>query len=506
MGFPDAEGYFLRCLRERGTGNSPVAAARLLGRSGGKRSIDPLTGCLTGGELSQAAADAMADIGSPEAAAALLAKADREEAFLALARLAPASAHDLFRKKLEEPAPLNTAAARALGRIGKAEDAALLLPLIASADRELARAAFEGYAAMGAPEGLEPLAKAAAEGVEPWMVGPLAALDSPEARAILFTGLGPRPLKGLWKKLAFWKRAPRADLPDLYRALAGAGEGEIVAELARRLHAGMDPTEMKALLGNECIASDPKAREELARMARGRDLVAAYRAFAAWGACPDAGYFPEAMRLFRIAGFLEMDQASAVEDEERMLEAAAHESSPCLLVGGLLESTVLDLAPLVESLRKRLHAGNFAAEGRPEPLAGAGGGNLAPFLDAFDDAYPAMKEALPRLWRLLNETTEGGFPLFELLWCHTGLHRGGIQRMAYRRMDDALDRWTAGKDDTFLPEVEKAQGHVPREGELRGPLLALFQKARARLMAECKDLVVWVEGGQRGDIVLVEKL
>jgi hypothetical protein len=506
MGSPDAEGYFLRWIRETSVTQPPHIAVRALGRIAGKRSFAPLVETLKNPSLFAAACEALSRYGEAEAAAPLLPHADRPEALTALARMGARAAREKFLEALAGEMPLAAEAARGLGRAGNPEDGKALLPHLASPSFEMAAAAFEAYCALGVPEGYEPLRAACAEGVAPWMVAPLARLDDPQAYEILFSGLGEHPAKTLWRKILFWKRPPQAEPREIYAALGNARDPRITIELARSISQRMNRLELRGLLRNPLVHEDAAASAEMVRILRGRDLLAAYFVAESWLRDPSIAFFFEALRTLRLEGFLEMDHASAIDDEARLLETAARESSPSLLLGGFLDSGLLDLDTLHAGLRRRFAEGSFPSDGRPADLDDAGWGNFKPLLDALDLAFPGMKDSMNRLWRVLLDTEDRGAPLYELFWCETGLHRGGIQRLLRRRMEESVSLWTEGKDDGFLREVEKASAQVPTEGPLTAPLGEIFARARAKLMAECKDMVVWTEGGKRGDMVLIARL
>ncbi|NTU60685.1 MAG: hypothetical protein HGA98_06465, partial [Deltaproteobacteria bacterium] len=130
----------------------------------------------------------------------------------------------------------------------------------------------------------------------------------------------------------------------------------------------------------------------------------------------------------------------------------------------------------------------------------------AVFLEALGEASPALREPLFRLANLLAELTSGGDSLLDLGLCVTGEHLGGLQRALCRGFPSAVGRLVEGRDDRFLPALDRLAARVPEEGPVRPFLRGLFDKARRALMAECRDMAVYSEGAPRGDMVLVEQL
>jgi hypothetical protein len=200
-----------------------------------------------------------------------------------------------------------------------------------------------------------------------------------------------------------------------------------------------------------------------------------------------------------------MDQTWGVADEDRLMESCARDNNPCLMLGGFLDSDALDCEAILPSLLRRFVRWEFPKPLREEDLFAADDSFIRLF-DKFDEAHPAFEEHLDRLWGLLLEEEADGSPLFELFWSQTGLHRGGVQRLIARRMVESVRLWTAGKDDSFLPELDRAAADIPREGRLGVRLGAIFETTRTRLKAQCKDMVVWMEGGRQGDMVLIDKI
>jgi hypothetical protein len=214
------------------------------------------------------------------------------------------------------------------------------------------------------------------------------------------------------------------------------------------------------------------------------------------------------MRLLRMPGFVELDSATAIMDPQHLLESRSAELNPALMVGRFLESGLIDLPSLLKKLRERFGQKRFPMSMPPmSRFSALEDGGFGPFLEALGNAHSMTREELSRIWELFIELEDDSIPLFELFWSESGLHRGGIQRLILRSLERGVGRWIEGKDDKFLSELDAVESTIPRDGPLAVRVLATFETARTKLMSECKDMVVWMEGGgQRGDIVLIEKL
>ncbi|TLN21069.1 hypothetical protein FDZ71_04145 [bacterium] len=265
--------------------------------------------------------------------------------------------------------------------------------------------------------------------------------------------------------------------------------------------------ELRPLLKIKALYSQKSAENDLLELFKGQEAAISYLVADGWLNNPSREFLIAAARVLRKPGFTEMDSLSAIMDPQHLIESRSREINPCLLVGSFLDSGLIDLFAFVSTLRNRFSAKKFPAA--PSPLARFGSmseGGFAPFIEAVAAANTALREELSRIWEVLLDATDEGSPVFEIFWAETGLHRGGLQRMILRRLPAAVEAWTDGRDDKFLGELDAVESTIPRDGPLAARVLEVFRGARMKLKRECKDMVVWMEGGQRGDIVLIEKL
>ncbi|TAL15744.1 HEAT repeat domain-containing protein [bacterium] len=508
MGHPDAERYFLRYLPEKKPEKVTRVAIEALSRLRSEKYFEFLVKCVDDPYLFPAVADALVNIGGERAGELLLPHTERWEGFEALAKLAYPKARPLFIRALRQGPPMDAAAATALGKIGNPEDGERLSPLIGGKNHELSRAAFISYAKMGAPQGPEPLLRVAAKELQPWMVEPLSSLDSPEVYSLFMKNMESSKAGSLLKKMVFWKQEVKTENSWLYRGLRNCQDPAVAAELAVKLRQNPSKAELRALLQNKTLFTLESAEKDLLGLVQGNDLYASYLATRGWLNSPSTSFMTAAMKLLRMPGYVELDAATAIMDPQHLLESRSAELNPVLLVGRFLESGLVDLQSLQEKLKERLGQKKFPAVISPRTRFSAlEDGGFGPFLEALGNAHSTIREELSRIWELFIDIEDESVPLFELFWSESGLHRGGIQRLIMRSLDGSVRRWIEGKDDRFLSELDSVESTIPRDGPLAARILGSFSSARVKLMSECKDIVVWMEGGgQRGDIVLIEKL
>ncbi len=499
LGHPEAEGYFARVLRERASADAMAVAVRCLGRIRGEKTLPLVLGALEQPLLVAEACGALGRYGTPEAVAALAARAEEFPAFQALARLGAADP-DRLTAALGRGAPWTAAAAQGLGLRGDPAQGERLLPLLASRDREEARAAFEAYARLGAPQGVAPLLQAAGRGLEAWSVEALGALGDPEAHGFLLAALAPPRPAGFWRRLLGGTKPGYADRRGVFRAVRGATDPGVLDALTGWLTAEDDPVALRELLGCRGLAEGGRG-EALAGAWRGGGLTVRYAAARALLQAPSGAFLAEALDCLGQPGLLSLDGAPASTDPARVLEVLARDENPFLLLGGFLDSGLADLETLEADLAARLGTWSFPGEGAAA-RDGAGGA----FLGAFGDARPGVRRDLGRLWTLLGEVTDRGDPLVELFLCHGGAHRGGLQRMLLRAFPAAVARFVQGRGDRHLPELDAVAAHLPTAGPAAASLGGVLDGARRALMAECRDIALLVEGSQRGDVVLIEAL
>lgn len=508
IGHPLAEGHLVRVLREPGGDETKAAALRSLGRIRGARSLPLVRQHLDHPGLLPAACEALAGYGGAEAAAALLERAEEFPAFRALCELGAPAARDLFVAGLGRGPPWDAEAARGLGRLGDPAEAARLLPCLEAPDPQLARAAFEAYARLGAPAGAEPLLRVAGQGLAPWMVAALEPVDDPGIHQVLFRILTAGPPRGFFGRLFRRRAKPPADRRAVYRALRGAQEPEVVEGLLERLQEGAGLLEVREILQNRGLRTQERYAEGLLPLWREGDLLTRYLAARVLLQVPLPDFFSEALDLLGRPGFVPLDGAPAAADRARLLEAHARDHNPCLLLGGFVEAGFLDEAGLLEALRRRFAWQGFPdARGAAARFRGAGEQDMGEFLGAMEAAHPALAQPLARLWGLLDETDERGDRLLDLFLAWTGAHRGPLQRVVAQGLGPALARFVQGKTDRHLPVLDRIADHVPPEGPLAAPLREAFAVARRTLQASCRDIALLMEGrSQRGDMVLIEEL
>jgi hypothetical protein len=508
MGHPGVEGYFLRFLREEKADKYKRAAIRSLVQIKSAKLYEYLEKYIEDPSFLPDAAAALASLGGERAGELLIRHTERWEGFEALSRLSYAGARPLFIRSLRQGPPMDAAAATALGNIGDPEDGERLSVLIGGKNQELSRAAFLAYAKMGAPQGIDPLLRAASKDLQPWMVEALGSFCTPEVYNLFMKNLEPSIAGSLLKKIVFWKQEVKPENSWLYRGLRNCENPEIVEGLAAKLHQNPSKAELRALLQNKKLFTVDSAEKDLLGLVKGSDLYFSYLATRGWLNSPSTGFFIAALRLLRMPGYVELDSATAIMDPQHLLESRSAELNPALLVGRFLESDHIDLHSLLRKLRERFAQKKFPVAVAPRTRFSAlEDGGFGPFLEALGNAHSPIREELSRIWELFIDIEYESVPLFELFWSESGLHRGGIQRLILRSLDSSVNKWIEGKDDKFLAELDAVESTIPRDGPLAVRVLASFAAARVKLMSECKDMVVWMEGGgQRGDIVLIEKL
>jgi hypothetical protein len=508
IGHPMAEGHLVRVLREPGGDETKAAALRSLGRIRGTRSLPLVLQYLDHPGLLPAACEALAGYGGPEATAALLARAGELSAFRALCELGARAGRDLFVSGLGRGPPWDAEAARGLGRLGDPAEATRLLAYLEAPDPQLARAAFEAYARLGAPAGAEPLLRVVGQGLAPWMIAALEPVDDPGVHLALFQALSPGPPSGFFGRLFRRRAKPPADRRAVYRALRGAQEPAVVEGLLERLGGGAGLLEVREILQNRGLRAEERYAEGLLPLWRQGDLLTRYLAARVLLQVPGADFLCEALDLLGRPGFAPLEGAPPAADRARLLEAHARDHNPCLLFGAFVEAGFLDEAGLLEALRRRFAAQGFPADrGAAARFRGAGEQDIGEFLGALEAAHPGLAEPLGRLWGLLDEIDERGDRLLDLFLAWTGAHRGPLQRAVAQGLGPALARFVQGKTDRHLPLLDQIADHVPREGPLAAPLREAFGVARRTLQAACHDIALLLEGhSQRGDMVLIEEL
>ncbi|MEW6487208.1 MAG: HEAT repeat domain-containing protein [Thermodesulfobacteriota bacterium] len=508
IGHPMAEGHLVRVLREPGGDEGKAAALRSLGRIRGTRSLPLVRQQLDHPGLLPAACEALAGYGGPEATAALLERAEEFPAFRALCELGAPAARGVFLSGLERGPPWDAEAARGLGCLGDPAEAARLLACLEGPDPQLARAAFEAYARLGAPAGAEPLLRVVGQGLAPWMVAALEPVDDPGVHLALLEALSPGPPSGFFGRLFRRRAKPPADRRAVYRALRGAQEPAVVEGLLERLQEGAGLLEVREILQNRGLRAQERYAEGLLPLWREGDLLTRYLAARVLLQVPRADFLCEALDLLGRPGFVPLDGAPASADRARLLEAHARDHNPCLLLGGFVEAGFLDEVGLLEALRRRFASQGFPGDrGAAARFRGAGEEDIGEFLGALEAAHPGLDEPLARLWGLLDEVDEQGDRLLDLFLAWTGAHRGPLQRAVAQGLGPALARLVQGKTDRHLPVLDRIAEHVPREGPLAAPLQGAFAVARRTLQASCHDIALLLEGrSQRGDMVLIEEL
>ncbi|GAB4260140.1 MAG: hypothetical protein Kow0092_08810 [Deferrisomatales bacterium] len=506
-GHPLAEGYLARVLRERPSEEAMAAALSGLGRIRGRKSLPLVVEALDHPFLFQNACDALASYGGEEAARALFGRIEEPAAFRALARMGAPIAREAFVAALERGEPWDAEGARGLGNLGEPEGGAPLVPYLQARDPHLARAAFEAYAQLGAPQGSEPLLQAAQDRFEPWMLPALAGLADPAVHRFVAARLEPPRSRGLLGRWLRRKGRRSSDPRAVYRCLRTAEDPEVVAVLVERLRREEDPVAVRTLLANRALREDPRYAGEVLAVWRRSSPVACYAAARVLLQLPTLEFLAEAGDWLQRPDFIPLDGAPASADPERLLDAYARENNPSLLVGGFLDSGLVDLDHLEKVLRRRFSS---RATPRPTPPAQRFSApeevGVARILEALGRAHSAKGEALARLWNLLAQEHDRGDPLLDLFLCWTEVTRAGIQRALVQGFPNALGRFIQGKTDRHLPEMDTVEGRLPQEGPLARSLRESVERARRALMAECRDMALLTEGSQRGDMVLIESL
>jgi HEAT repeat protein len=508
MGHPEVEGFFAQMLREKSSHLDMQTAIWCLGRVRGRRSLPLVIEALDDPFLFETACAALEAFGGSEAVSALMARSSELPSLRALANLGAEESRDLFLRGLEEDPPRRVEAIRGIGRMGDRSIGRFLIPFLGSADEAEAAAAFEAYAALGAPDGVEPLLKAAEGELSPGLASALGRLDHPAAHRRLVAALTPRPRKGLMDWLVFWRRRENSgDDRQVYRALRGSEDPEVLQALAARLLQESEPAMLRELLGNRALVLMLARGEGMLQLWRREDLLTRYMAARALIQVPSAQFLSEALILLGDTGFAELDRYFSLRDREEALSIYARENNPCLLLGGLLDSGLVDLDEIRKGLEARIATWAFPSDAPlRETLSHPKDKDVALFLEALAEARPAIREPVRRLWNFLAQWDDRGDPLLDLFLCYTGSHRGGIQRSVFEALPSSIGQFVRGRDDRFIPELDVLARQVPANGPFRQPLLDLFAKARRTLMAECRDMTLLGEGQARGDMVVIEEL
>jgi len=509
LGHPLAEGHLARILRERASEEAAGAALRGLGRIRGDRSLPLLRPFLDHPSLAPAACEALAAYGGEEARRELMARAAEFPAFRALAELGAPEARGLFIDALGRGEPWDAEGARALGRIGDPDLGALLVPLLEGGAAELERAAFETYARLGAPQGAEPLLSVARRNLEPWMIAAFASVDDAGVHQFVLDSLQSAPAAGFLGRLFRRRRPSPVEPKSACRALRGASEPQVVGALLERLRvSAVGVGEAREILQNHALLTQARYAEALLPLWRKGDLPVRYLAARALLQVPTETFLGEAMDLLARPGFVPLDGAPMGSDAERMLEGYARDNNPCLLLGGFVDSDLVEPTGLAEALRKRFVGHEFPRDLAPEArFSGLGEQEIGTFLGALTRVNPATAEALARLWNLLDGLEDRGERLLDLFLIWTGVQRGAIQRVIVQGMPAALGRFVQGKGDRCLPQLDAVGDRAPADGPLARPLREALEVARRTLKAECRDMALLLEGRpQRGDMVLVEEL
>jgi hypothetical protein len=393
--------------------------------------------------------------------------------------------------------------------MGAPDAGRVLAPLLdTGTSTELLRAAFEAYAQLGAPEGPEPLLRLALRKLEPWMIPAMGVVDDAEVHRFILGSLEPTPAAGFLGRLLRRRRPSAVEARVAYRALRGASHPQVVGALAERLQVTRGIRETWEILQNHTLRTSPRHAEALLPLWREGDPPARYLAARALLQVPTEAFLGEALELLAKPGFVALDDAPAGADAERILEGYARDNNPCLLLGGFVDSDLVEAANLAELLRKRFVGQEFPRDVAPEArFAAPGEQQMGIFLGALARANPASSDSLARLWNLLDELEDRGERLLNLFLTWTGAHRGAIQRVIVQGLPAALGRFVHGKSDRHLSQLDAVADRAPREGPLAGPLRDALEAARRTLKTECRDMALLLEGRpQRGDMVLVEKL
>ncbi len=506
LGHPLAEGYLARLCRERSALDAAGQALRALGRIRGPKAFPLVLAALEHPFLRAAACEALAGYGGPEAEAALLPLADDPAAFHALARMGAAGARDRFRDRLAEDSPVGAWAALGIGRLGDPGLAEDLIPWLAVPDREKARTAFEAYAGLGAPAGVGPLLEAAGEAPEPWAIEALGAVPDPEVQEFVARLLDPREPKGFWRRLFRRRRSEPGDPVPVYRGLRRATAPAALERLVLRL-----PREsgrpLRELLLVTAFREDPRYARDLEAVWRRGELLAAYLAARCLMQVPTTEFLAEAVAALARPGLVEAGDLPAGADPDRLLQVTAAEANPVVNLASFLEEGLVDLEELERQLGQRFAAGGYPPAEDPESrFSGPAEKSLGRYLSALAAAKPGRREALHRLWALMVQLEDRGDPLLELFLCWEGVHRGGLGRALFHGLPTALGRWIQGRTDRDLPELDRIAAELPAEGAVVGPVRHMLDRAGTALKAECRDMVLLVEGQVRGDMVLIEAL
>jgi hypothetical protein len=508
IGHPDVDAYLARLVRERPSAEAAAAALRGLGRIGSPRTLPLVLGALDDELLLPAACEALALYGGKEAVGALLARTDRPPALRALARLGADEARGAFLEALEGEGPAKAEGAWGVGRLGDPTLGHLLVPYLASEDEGILRAAWEGYVALGAPLGADPLLRRVETHPTPWMPELLAGLDRPEIHSFFAACLAEAAPVAFWKRLRFWKRGrPPIDRRAILRGLRGTEDPAVLAKLLLLLQTETDACAVREILESPALARHPEFEAAVAGLWRRGELVLMYLAARSLLRNPSVGMLAEAIGFLGLPGFCELDRASPLTDPEHLLRVFAQENNPFLLLGGFLDSGLLPLDEVARALEAQLAKSAFPAATAPtEGFARSEGRSVGTFLEAFGAALPGQRWELNRLWNVLAQTQVGSESFLDLFLCHTGAHRGGLQRLILRELPGALGHLLLGKDDRFLPDLDRLAERLPPEGPFRSAVAPVLEKCRRALMAECRDLVVFDEKMPKGDMVVIAHL
>ncbi len=506
IGHPLAEGYLVRVCRERPSLDAAITALQGLARIRGPKSLPLVVRCLDHPFLKAQACQTLAAYGGSDAEQALLDLGeDDPDAVRALARMGAPGGRERFLAALKREPPWPAWGAEGIGRLGDPELGERLTAFLCAEDEEVRRAAWEAYVRLGAPAGVEPLLEAAGDSPEGWMLEALGRAPDPRVQEYA-AGFLSRPARGGWLRRLFRKTREGADPLRVIRALRHTCHPGAMEHLVRRLQEAEGP-ELRELLLVRGFREDPRYVPDLEGVWRRGALLPAYLAARCLAQVPSTQFLREALEMLGRPGLVREDELPPGGDPERLLEALAADTNPVVDLASFLDSGLVDLDALEENLRQRMASGAFPpggpARGR---LTGPEEQGLAGFLDALAAAHPSRRHALDRMWALLARVDDRGDPVLELFVCWGGEHRGGLQRALYQALPSSLGTWIQGRTDRDLPDLDTLAAAVPDKGPLAGPLRELLERTRRALQAECRDMVLMLEGAVRGDMVLIEAL
>ncbi|GAB4265474.1 MAG: hypothetical protein Kow0092_17840 [Deferrisomatales bacterium] len=507
-GHPAAAGTLLAVVRGRSRAGEPGEALRLLGAARVPRAFPLLVHALDSPYTFADACRALAAYATPEAAEALLPRAEAVPALEALAALGEPRARGAFRAAVAARDPARRAAgALGLGRTEDREAAETLLPLLRDRDEEVAQVAFEAYARLGAPLGTGPLLEAARRRPAPWMVGPLGALGDGETDRFLVACLGGPERRRRHRGARFLSRPnPLFDPLCVCRALGRSRDPRAASALLQRLRRDSDPAAVRAILQVPGVWARAASSDAVWEVWEGDDLVGQLAAARAFLAEPTPRALSAVTAYLARPGPVALGGLPQGADPGQALARHATERAPLVDLGALLESALLDRLPWLETLRERFVQGRFppsdlALARRPPEDA-----EVFAYLDALARAHPNQARALRRLWNLLDAVEDRGDRVLDLYLCFAGCHRGGVQRAVVRRLPEALARLARDMGEEHLPLLERIAVRAPTAGPLAGRLAGAFEEIRRALRSRCRDAALVPDRGPAGDLVLVEAL